>query len=415
MSTAKVQVLTEQNLMLNGVKEFPIERQYMSQGAPGAYSTHKNVHMGQRKLLLSEVQFLTTVYNLDVSEARRGGKLPRFLVVYAGACPCLHLDELLAMYEHVDFLLVDPAFNALQNRGCFTRWDKHRVSVCVELFNDDTVRDINSWCVGKDEHNWVHRALNSLWFCRGDLNGTNLLFISDIRLDARDDFVINQDMQSQARWLQNLGASHSLLKFRLPYCDPEVQSETYKYLDGDVYLPVFGPRSTTECRLHVNRYKLDYKTKNYDPEKHERVMAGFNSYDRGKEYQCDIPRISNIVCNIPGGETFTSFDHAAEAIIMYQYRACMSQYHCPIRVAYEGNSIQPSKSLNFWKHRSWNPDTRPTKGRQRARASTHPGIQHRSWNPGTRPTKGRQRARASTSHQKVYQLYLNICVGEMHI
>jgi hypothetical protein len=46
--------------------------------------------------------------------------------------------------------------------------------------------------------------------------------------------------------------------------------------------------------------------------------------------------------------------------------------------------------------RSCNPGTRPTEGRQGARASTHPGIQRRSCNPGTRPTEGRQRARAST-------------------
>merc|ERR1739848_719080 len=38
-----------------------------------------------------------------------------------------------------------------------------------------------------------------------------------------------------------------MLKFRLPYTDG-----TTKYFDGEVRLPVWGPQTTTECRLLVN-------------------------------------------------------------------------------------------------------------------------------------------------------------------
>jgi hypothetical protein len=37
-----------------------------------------------------------------------------------------------------------------------------------------------------------------------------------------------------------------MLKFRLPYPPPNAQTE---YLDGDLYLPVWGGRTTTESRL----------------------------------------------------------------------------------------------------------------------------------------------------------------------
>jgi len=321
--------------LLYGIEGFPSEKTYVPQNTRGGYSNSRNVHMGQRKLLISKVQFLTNVYNMNISKVRGVGTFPRYLVVYAGACPCLHLDELIAMYKHVDFLLVDPAFNDHKNSGCFTRWDSCRVSVCAEIFNDHTVTAINSWCAGDDEDTWVHRALDSLGFCQADFDGSNLLFISDIRLDARNELKINNDMQLQARWLQNLNASHSLFKFRLPYYGPRMHSKPYKYLDGEVYLPVFGPRSTTECRLHVDRCKYGYKYKDYNPEEHERVMAGFNSTNRANAYQYN-------------GKIFPSFDFASEAIILDKYRKCMSVYSYPVIDPYRRCSIQPTQSLNFW-------------------------------------------------------------------
>ena len=79
----------------------------------------------------------------------------------------------------------------------------------------------------------------------------HVFFISDIRTaDPTRDTVedveakIKQDMLAQWDWHILLGSKRSMLKFRLPW-DKDVS----EYLDGDVYLPVWGPTTTTECRL----------------------------------------------------------------------------------------------------------------------------------------------------------------------
>jgi len=69
-----------------------------------------------------------------------------------------------------------------------------------------------------------------------------------------------------------------MLKFRLPW-----DAGASEYLDGDVYLPVWGPQSTTECRL-VTRRDDPGATRVYDHEKHERQMFFFNVVTRSSLY-----------------------------------------------------------------------------------------------------------------------------------
>lgn len=56
-------------------------------------------HWGQRKLLLSEIEFLT-LYSQHSSN---------MLVVYAGAAPGTHTNFLANLFPHLRFVLVDPA------------------------------------------------------------------------------------------------------------------------------------------------------------------------------------------------------------------------------------------------------------------------------------------------------------------
>jgi hypothetical protein len=56
-------------------------------------------HWGQRKLMLSEVEFLTRFYDHDTTH----------LVVYAGAAPGCHTTHLAQMFPKCNFILVDPA------------------------------------------------------------------------------------------------------------------------------------------------------------------------------------------------------------------------------------------------------------------------------------------------------------------
>jgi len=136
-------------------------------------------HWGQRKLLLSEVEFLTLF-------AEEG-----YTVIYAGAAPGTHTNYLSKeMFPQVRFILVDPArFDAQKT---------DKIEIRQELFTDNLAKEL---------------------FEKYDKR----LFISDIRSmsynmsdkDKEERVVI--DMKAQIEWHQILKPKASMLKFRLPY------------------------------------------------------------------------------------------------------------------------------------------------------------------------------------------------------
>ena len=61
------------------------------------------VHFGQRKLHLSEIEFLTNLCK-EISELNN-----KLTLIYAGAAPGTHISKLSSMFPFIDFVLVDPA------------------------------------------------------------------------------------------------------------------------------------------------------------------------------------------------------------------------------------------------------------------------------------------------------------------
>lgn len=199
------------------------------------------VHWGQRKLLMSEIEFL--LQTLDTKN--------RYTVVYAGAAPGTHVRILADMFPSHTFILVDPApFTVRPERG--------RIVIHQTMFTDELAHELRS-------------------------NHPHMLFISDVRScdpDLHSEEVhterIKADMQAQARWHRILRPHKSMLKFRLPYAPGSTV-----YLKGEVYLPVWGPPSTTECRLVVD---TDAGTRTYDHTEHEEKMFHFNTVTRPALY-----------------------------------------------------------------------------------------------------------------------------------
>ena len=317
-----VREFTEDHLVLSNVADFPSNTQYEAQHT-GVYSTATNVHNGQSKLLMSEVQFMLNVHQ---QRALAYPDLPvdtPFLCVYAGACPCHHLGELTRMFPHVVFVLVDPAFAAADGSSSFAEWDNERVVVWAEHFSTHTIDVLTSWMGARAfKCGTAHlRSIPSTYLPYfKDLDQLSLagfdaredvLFISDIRVDARDEALISSDMDVQALWFHQLQATSGLLKFRLPYVTAEWLADARHhqlkrvYLQGVTQMPVWGPRSTTECRLQVER---GCDVASYDPVSHERQLAGFNRHDRQASYCFN-------------GQAFDSFDAAATAVLASRYLA----------------------------------------------------------------------------------------------
>lgn len=221
-------------------------------------------HWGQRKLLMSEIQFFT--------EYSRDGDI----VVYAGAAPGTHIKKLSQLFPQLKFVLVDPAD--------FTVKENDKIKICQTYFTDEFA---------------------------GQFSGReNILFISDIRsVDPHryPEHIVNEkimeDMMNQMRWHQIIKPRYSLLKFRFPWND-----NSTLYLDGKNYLQVWGPQTTTETRLVVER---DAKLKLYSHREIEQKMFYFNTTTRVARYEHDAicPEEGNDYC----------YDCAAEVNILKNY------------------------------------------------------------------------------------------------
>ncbi|RNA27762.1 hypothetical protein BpHYR1_053876 [Brachionus plicatilis] len=215
-----------------------------------------SVHFGQRKLFLSEVEFLTNC----CFEIPKEKMFKKIILIYAGAAPGLHLEFLSQMFPFIKFVLIDPA------KMAFEPTDKIRIN--QEYFTHEMALDL-----------------------REEFNSDIILFISDIRrfgpgaklTDAEIENEILEDMQNQMDWYHILKPFRSLFKFRLPYVENRPNAKhTLDYLEGDIYFQIWPPNSSSETRLYV-REKAKLKT--YDCLKYENQLYYFNNVERVNCYE----------------------------------------------------------------------------------------------------------------------------------
>lgn len=203
-----------------------------------------NLHLGQRKLLLSEIEFLSLVVTPDTST----------LVVYAGAGPGDHNIILSKMFPECYFMLVDPAFEHTKHIKPSSRRVIHS-----GLFTDVYPKILEKW--SKYDH---------------------VVFVSDIRstpptlMDEEEmEKHVSQNMKMQMDWYISSGAKSTLLKFRLPYREGNT-----KYLCGDLLIQAYPPTKSTELRLLTESTKMC----NYDNKKVEEQMFYFNTIYRNSSF-----------------------------------------------------------------------------------------------------------------------------------
>lgn len=231
------------------------------------------VHWGQRKLMLSEIEFLT----------KYTSKSAVYVCVYAGAAPGTHISFLSQLFPHVKFILIDPSEFSIEA--------SHNINIRQEFMTNSIAEEF----IGTD----------------------NLLFISDVRsVDYRDvdrltlEENIQRDMAWQSDWYKIMKPMAAMLKFRLPWDD-----RCSTYLDGDIFLPVWGPQSTTECRLvvdqisHVNPDTSDIKMRLYDHQQINNQLFYFNSITRCCVYDHGIT----------SNELDHCYDCASEISILRKY------------------------------------------------------------------------------------------------
>ncbi|KAG2374826.1 hypothetical protein C9374_010403 [Naegleria lovaniensis] len=212
------------------------------------------IHWGQRKLLMSEIEFLT----LFAPCADYYGANKQIIVVYAGAAPGRHIAYLAELFPYLKFILVDP--NNFDPDLSSSEFLRERIQMRQEYFTEEMTREFSS----ENEQN----------------SDKVFLFLSDIRsadphqqaYDEHESWV-KQDMDRQMNWIAMMKPRYSMVKFRLPY-DPGYTL----YLDGWIFLPIWGRQATTETRLVVDGENM--KLKWYDNKEYEEQMFYFNRVTR---------------------------------------------------------------------------------------------------------------------------------------
>ena len=197
------------------------------------------MHWGQRKLLMTEIEFLTQYSKKDD------------LVLYVGAAPAIHTSFLSKLFPTLKFILVDPMkFNIKET---------DKIEIRKEYFTDEKAREF----INKD-----------------------FLFICDIRISndqinyKPSENEVKNDMIVQQRWVDIMKPRYSILKFRLPW-----NEEQFLYLDGKIVIQPWGPQSSTETRLIVND---SLKKRKWNCKLYEEQMYYFNTVTRCKCYNHNI-------------------------------------------------------------------------------------------------------------------------------
>jgi len=205
-----------------------------------------STHLGQLKLLLSEIEFLTPYYSR-----------PNMHVVYAGAAPGVHVPILAEMFSTMHFVLVDPAPSMISN-GAYPN-----IEVIQGFMTDELASDFSS-------------------------RYPSLLFISDVRVgcapgkkesDTAHQLRVKRDMDAQRGWVEIMRPLSSILKFRLPWSLEGDDDGKTEYLGGRIHFPVYGRILTHEARLIVTRSddaSAALTFAKYDNKIYEKQMTFFN-------------------------------------------------------------------------------------------------------------------------------------------
>lgn len=258
-------------------------------------------HWGQRKLLLSEIEFLTLFTNPD----------EEYTVVYAGAGPGTHTTYLSQLFPNVHFVLIDPL---PENEWVAKVTD--RIEIHYDYMTDELAKQFSFNEEIRNSFDPNQRKFNT--------PKDHVLFISDIRntkhfqakgLEQHEENIIN-DNQLQKKWHDIIQPEASMLKFRCPFYNVKndtIEDRKYEYLDGDIYLPVWGKVETCECRLVVRRGN---EIKAYDRKIFEEKMMYFNTVTRVQYYNHPYDNILKEK-NIIGIDH--CFDCRSELWILEQY------------------------------------------------------------------------------------------------
>lgn len=280
----------------------------------------KALHWGQRKLILSEIRFITKVItelNIDVND--KNIKIP---FIYPGAAPGTHFMLLMDMFPQLVLYMWDPAIfidnllytdiyrrtgniNDIPNECIgFVKRYAGRVYICPEMVDDEWNEYLHNVTTHHKEKNLEPQLGffkdSSLEWIKDNIDIEKAMFISDIRMFTNNDILRYQyvmsrsiydpilqfltsrdtvvdhhrDMELQSQWYLKSGIRFGLLKFKLDSIVKIGSSVYQQYPHGEIMLQAWAPYMSTESRLFIDN-KKSYPAY-YDVKKYGKMMNYFN-------------------------------------------------------------------------------------------------------------------------------------------
>jgi cap3/cap4 methyltransferase len=281
----------------------------------------RNVHQGQRKLLLSEIQLLTEYYEKARGTPPASVRHP--LVAYVGAAPGTHLAFLHVLFPHVRFVIYDGApfdVAALQATPAL----REAFELRRQFFTDATCAEILARVAA------ASAARRPAGTAGTGTRATPLILISDIRSSpppnqnpeggvsraAEFEAQVMRDMLAQRRWVEILQPDLSLLKFRLPYTMRP--GDVVPYLGGKLLYGIWPPKESGEARLLVKRPDIARGDVPYDFQAYEQVMFFHNAYTRKA---CFAPNVPPEAAGLVDRYYCTCYDCVSELSVYARYLA----------------------------------------------------------------------------------------------
>ena len=242
------------------------------------YFIRKSLHIGQLKLLISEIQYLTDEL------VKKGLKhTDKIYFVYAGSAPGHHTSILEGLFPNAEFLLVDPREHCLYYANNKTQYDKEHTSKFLYYKvasgnrfdipdrNIDCILDGNVEIIDRNNQSDVHDTNKrfSIQNMKETLFQSNykfylfedyysddiskvieyvmqklnkqIYFCSDIRSSDDEDYPKDLDvvwnLAQQYNWLRNMKNSvcKAMLKFRVPYYTDEDKQHFKRNMNNNIY------------------------------------------------------------------------------------------------------------------------------------------------------------------------------------
>ena len=206
------------------------------------------IHNGQRKLLMTELEFFTNEYSkLDNRE-----KICVYIGASTGHDKSIHTYTLAQMFPEFTYHLYD----------IHTFYHK--------LYELPNVKIYKRYFTDKDSKRYKNKNV----FMISDMRDLDIGNAKNKENTSKQNSIVYEDMKIQMKFYKDMNPKSALLKFRLPWLPGKTS-----YLDGDIYYQVWQGKHSSETRLVPNG-----KMKVYDNTSYEERLFYFNTETRFRYY-----------------------------------------------------------------------------------------------------------------------------------